>query len=353
MANRGGPPPRGDELGDAFTAAELPLVLIDLQSLEVTAVNRAALGPLGATAASIVGRPLLDVVDPDDRPRAAQALGALRDGVIDFYRARRRLRVAGASAELATAWVRAVDFDDGRAALAEIVAGPEPSGEPLVTLLGHDPGVMVVGTTDASWTVTAVSSDVGTLLGEDPPVAVGRSLLDAVDPAQRDRVIAADRWAAGQVSVSLGISVTGTSGRRRDVTCVLSGLEGAAGRCFLLMARAEMPAGGSASRVAQLEQHMWRIAAELQASGVLQRVGAMPDPTMPELRALTTRQWEVLSRLTRGERVPTIAREMGVSQSTVRNHLAAIFERFGVHSQPELLARLAGTSRRSVSPRPR
>jgi len=44
---------------------------------------------------------------------------------------------------------------------------------------------------------------------------------------------------------------------------------------------------------------------------------------------------------------------MGVSQSTVRNHLAAIFERFGVHSQPELLARLAGTSRRSVSPRPR
>jgi DNA-binding NarL/FixJ family response regulator len=49
----------------------------------------------------------------------------------------------------------------------------------------------------------------------------------------------------------------------------------------------------------------------------------------------------VLRRVTAGQRVPTIARELYVSQSTVRNHLAAIFQRFGVHSQADLLARLA------------
>jgi DNA-binding CsgD family transcriptional regulator len=343
MATGGGPRSSGDEFGAAFEAAELPLVLIDLQTLTVTAVNRAALQPLGVNAASILGGPLLDLVDPADRPQAAQALGALRDGVIDFYRARRRLNPPGASAEAATEWVRAVDFEDGRAALAEVSVGPGTPGEPLVTHLGRDPGVMVVGTTDAAWTVTSVSCDAETLFGPDPPVAVGRSLLEAIDPAERDRVVAADRWAAGQVSVSLGVTVTDSSGRRQAVTCVLSGLEGAAGRYFLLMDRADMPPAGSSSRVAQLERHMWRIAAEVEASGVLQRVGAMPDPaTMPELRALTARQWEVLSRLARGQRVPTIAREMSVSQSTVRNHLAAIFERFGVHSQAELLARIAG-----------
>jgi DNA-binding CsgD family transcriptional regulator len=49
----------------------------------------------------------------------------------------------------------------------------------------------------------------------------------------------------------------------------------------------------------------------------------------------------VLRRISAGKRVPTVAKELYISQSTVRNHLAAIFERFGVHSQADLLARLA------------
>jgi DNA-binding NarL/FixJ family response regulator len=57
--------------------------------------------------------------------------------------------------------------------------------------------------------------------------------------------------------------------------------------------------------------------------------------------SLTPRQWEVLRLISAGQRVPTVAKELYISQSTVRNHLAAIFERFGVHSQADLLARLA------------
>jgi DNA-binding NarL/FixJ family response regulator len=54
---------------------------------------------------------------------------------------------------------------------------------------------------------------------------------------------------------------------------------------------------------------------------------------------VSTRKWEVLGRLSRGERVATIARVMFITRSTVRNHLSAIFERFGVH-EAELLALL-------------
>jgi DNA-binding NarL/FixJ family response regulator len=44
-----------------------------------------------------------------------------------------------------------------------------------------------------------------------------------------------------------------------------------------------------------------------------------------------------LSRLLEGARVSTIASELQISESTVRNHLSTIFQRFGVHSQAELI----------------
>ncbi len=56
--------------------------------------------------------------------------------------------------------------------------------------------------------------------------------------------------------------------------------------------------------------------------------------------SLSTRQWEILTRLVRGERVEDIAAALFLSTSTVRNHLTAVYRKFGVHSQAELLALL-------------
>jgi DNA-binding CsgD family transcriptional regulator len=98
-------------------------------------------------------------------------------------------------------------------------------------------------------------------------------------------------------------------------------------------------------REAELEGHLWRIAAEIEASGILLRAGSVPRLALariPEAASLSPRQWDVLRRIMAGQRVPAIAAELFVSQSTVRNHLSKIFERFGVRSQPELLARLSG-----------
>ena len=97
----------------------------------------------------------------------------------------------------------------------------------------------------------------------------------------------------------------------------------------------------SDQRAARLEDHLWRIALEVAAAGI----GDAPATTEmwwgdPALRELSQRQLEILRRLLRGERVPTIARDLYLSQSTVRNHLSAIYRRLGVHSQAELLARL-------------
>jgi DNA-binding NarL/FixJ family response regulator len=74
---------------------------------------------------------------------------------------------------------------------------------------------------------------------------------------------------------------------------------------------------------------------------VLRVLGPTADAfRVPALSELSRRQWDVVSRLARGERVSTIATELYLSQSTVRNHLSAIFRKVGVHSQRELLALL-------------
>jgi DNA-binding NarL/FixJ family response regulator len=84
----------------------------------------------------------------------------------------------------------------------------------------------------------------------------------------------------------------------------------------------------------------------VEDSGILLQLNAMPNPArLSQLAGLTERQSEVLSRLMRGERVPTIARALYVSQSTVRNHLSGIFKHFRVHSQAELLASLTTDTR--------
>ena len=52
---------------------------------------------------------------------------------------------------------------------------------------------------------------------------------------------------------------------------------------------------------------------------------------------LTPREEEVVSRLLRGQRVATMAKEMYLSPTTIRNHLTAVFRKAGVHSQHELI----------------
>jgi DNA-binding NarL/FixJ family response regulator len=87
--------------------------------------------------------------------------------------------------------------------------------------------------------------------------------------------------------------------------------------------------------LAELEMRLRRIGAEVLAARVFDDVAAPSRDRLPG--GLTRRQSEVLSRLLDGKRVRSIAGELYVNPSTVRNHLAAIFRRFGVHTQAELL----------------
>jgi DNA-binding NarL/FixJ family response regulator len=103
-------------------------------------------------------------------------------------------------------------------------------------------------------------------------------------------------------------------------------------------------------RAARLEGHMWRIGAEIHASGIggLSANSAL-FRSHPVIGELSERQSQVLGRLISGDRVSTIARSLFLSESTVRNHLSAIYRKTGVHSQSELLARLIGETALEVT----
>ncbi|MCU1486703.1 MAG: Response regulator containing a CheY-like receiver domain and an DNA-binding domain [Actinomycetia bacterium] len=197
---------------------------------------------------------------------------------------------------------------------------------------------VVVGTLDRAWSITSVSASVEDVLGFPADEVVGRRFLGLVAEGDVPSVVDADREAGVRRWASVDVDVRDGEGDWISLRCTLLSVAGSGERTFVLLPRRD-PA---AARSARLEEHLWRIGVEIEASGVLHQAGLAPDPSRhPQLRRLTGRQWEVLRRLLRGDRVPVIARDLFLSPSTVRNHLAAIFQLFGVHSQTELLAHFA------------
>ncbi len=95
-------------------------------------------------------------------------------------------------------------------------------------------------------------------------------------------------------------------------------------------------------RLEQLEEGFQQLALHLERlgkhTGLLGNQGGISD--LPELKALSTREWDVVLEVLRGYRVTAIARKLLISPNTVRNHLRAIFHKLGVRSQSELMIKL-------------
>ena len=71
------------------------------------------------------------------------------------------------------------------------------------------------------------------------------------------------------------------------------------------------------------------------------RFGQLSKPQHPLLSALTEREREVVAHLRTGKSNKQIARDMDISERTVKAHLTAIFGKLGVPDRVQLLLRLA------------
>lgn len=202
-------------------------------------------------------------------------------------------------------------------------------------------GGLVVGVADRDWVVEQISVDGPGFFGDPAARLIGSSLLEAVHHTDRPTLASASAHALrARASVAIAVHL-GRTGRWSRVRLVVTPMVDDEHRFGFSISDAE-PANGSA-RTVRLEQHLERIGRELEAAGLnMHRSDDLDPDLLPGVDDLSPRQWEVLRRLLRGERVPGIARDLFISASTVRNHLTAIFAKVGVHSQEELITRLKG-----------
>ncbi len=332
---QGGRNDSSEQISQAIRTLPLPFLLIDIDTLTVEAVSEAAAQLIGGSLADLVGRPLLDLIVPEDRANAIRLHEVLRSGALRSF-----VISARPVAAAVTAWARVIDVGSRRYELAWLSADRPGQPSPLKHYLGSEPVEMAVGTVDPEWRILTISSEAERVLGTPAEALVGMRLVARLPQTDVDRLVAARELVGLAHSVALTLSWS-VDGELRELTCFLTRPAGMRDLGFMLVQEVPVPPARE-HRTAELERHLVKIAAEVEASGVLDRFFVLPDPAdLPELQHLSVRQWEIMSRLLQGERVPAIAKELFLSQSTVRNHLSMIYRRFGVHSQGELLALLA------------
>lgn len=200
-----------------------------------------------------------------------------------------------------------------------------------------------MGTADPEWQIERISSDVGEVLGWDATACIHQSLLSAMHPDDARELVQTVRGSSIESALARHVRLRHRDGAWVTMQCIFLRLsdDDPAAVAFTLLPEPPIPSSARADRLVEMERRLRRIASELRAAGVMDDIDDLPTfEEFPQLTSLSSRQWQVLVRLLRGERVPTIARDLFLSPRTVRNYLAAIFERFDVHSQGELIALL-------------
>jgi DNA-binding CsgD family transcriptional regulator len=319
---------------------EIPFVLTRLSDFTIQEATPAYLDQINMPADEVLGSSVFNLMDPEERPRAREALQALADGTIDFYRTYRPLSLAVTHRPGVYLWSYAIDFGDRRYALTQVRAAHGPTESPLVESLGYEPVTFAIGLIDHTGVVTTVSNDVSQVIGVEPEDLIGTSLLPA---KERDFWIHFHSVYREHDGCAMAVTYTPPPPFPQDVEvqCLLVCLANPRSFCFILSREPPQLTYEIPSRTAELELRLRRIAQEVNASGVISDMGRLPDPVrFPELSSLNARQWDVLTRLLRGDRVSTIAQDLYLSPSAVRSYLSEVFRKFRVHSQAELLTLL-------------
>lgn len=341
---------RAEQGGDALLtllvqASPLPIAVVDIDTLDFVALSSAGAAFLGRVGENALPN-VVDLVGEPDAAREAFAL--IASGAIDGYEARRHVLRPHEQPNVASLAVRALGkFGFPRRALVLVTAPGTPGGSAELPRLDPAEPDVCAGSADRGGRIDRVSPEIESLLGlrDELNAATFGARVHPDDLARLSDALALT--SSARVPVSLPVRFQHRDGQWADVRLVVAADDDAVEpRVGFALTREHPPdPAPTESRVDQLEATLRRISNEIQALGVAPRMATLPTAEeLPELADLSARQWEIVSRLLAGERVPSIARSMFLSQSTIRNHLSAVFRKLGVHSQQELIELLRARS---------
>lgn len=329
------------DLAQAADRVEFGIAVLDGGVIRLA--NQAAADLVGVPLEEVVGHHVAEFVTPTED--LLRDLEDLETGRFQGFKARRSVNTPSGGRTLFWVTMRTVEISDERMEVTIFLP------EAQLGQLGRHPTrawmdviPVCLGIADRHWRIRAISAEVYELLGKLPSECVGTRLLDWVYPAQRTEL--SEATANGVVpGIFPNIDMATANGAPTAVCVMLAPTHTQEHDLidFALVGRLENFIPPSGDRVNDLEMRLRRIAAEVRAAGVMDSLSGLPRAaTGQELTDLTTRQWEILTRIAEGQRVSTIASELYISPSTVRNHLAVIFKKFGVHNQAELVVKLLG-----------
>ena len=324
-------PPTDDLLEgvmEVVTRSPVPTLILELPSERIIAASSAARDLLSPSGEDVVGRnPESFVADT-----SKVALELLIAGRLNGFEADLQLRLSDGSTVAVQVWVRAIgDAAPPRHALVVAMADGRPAGSAPCPL---PKGISaVIGTTDANLAIERVSSDVAPLFGHKPAEIVGQPIFRIVQPAD----LAGLLWALAELisegkGVALSVHINAASG---DHLCqmLLSPLDPPPSFAFVLLP-VEQSRG---SPGADTEVSLWQMRRGIEAIGTSRDFARLTEAELPGLSALSSREFEIVTMLLAGDRVPAVSKALFISQSTVRNHLTSVFKKLQVHSQQELI----------------
>jgi DNA-binding CsgD family transcriptional regulator len=333
-------PVRSSELSEALMACDFAVLVWELPQGVVRIANEPAARLSGRTVYDLIGLQVVDLLDPRDA--VEQVVAGLGSRAIDGVQAHRRIHWVDGKTVPVVVWSRALDLDERRAVVSLVV----PINE--VGRLGRDPSApwrdlspVAVGTADREWRVKRVSADLRDIVKQDPGIWVGSSILDMVHPDDVAALVDPERAELEGTAPRCRIRFPKGGGGWVEVCFLFAAIRADSSEIAFAVVGTPETSRPPSNRVAELELRLRHIGAEVRASGVLNDFESVPAPSdHPQLGELTSRQWEILNLILRGERASAIAKALYLSPSTVRNHLTVIFRKFGVHSQLELVQKL-------------
>jgi DNA-binding CsgD family transcriptional regulator len=298
--------PDSDALEVAVRDSRLSVVLFDVDRERIIVVSRPARLQLRLTGTDFE---TFDLVESASDPDGVRELFAwIRRGTVTEWTWRSRMHSPDGAEYYTDAVIRAIPATPTHPsrciAFYPSPAMPGSQEEPIVETFGD----LTVGSVDADGRIECVRSVA-------PDLAFAMRRLGTASPPLDGTDVDVELTLE---SLADDADESGVSGRSSKFTGPHAAQE----------------------RVVQLERSLLRIAREVESAGFLEGAAVPDASSLPGLDDLSTRQWEVVTRLLRGERVPTIAREMFLSQSTVRNYLWKTYRKVGVRSQVELLEKL-------------
>lgn len=332
--------------------APVAILAITVADFAVAAVNRVVAGQLGLDPSSVVGTPFVELLPPAMQAEVSDLARRLADGEVAAATVRCRC-----GHESADGWFlgRFVAVRDAEGEARLLLAYCDPSGaegscdefewDEVAALTARPGDTPLVLLADASWRVTSSCPAMQAELRRSPADLAGARVSDLVHPDDLPVLVAAlaEVTSLHRPHAPLALRLQRGDGTWAETSTAVTPVAGADGQglAFLVFAEGSAVQSEVGHRLAELERSVNRLVEEFERNRPAPRnpvIAALEQ--LPGAGMLSGREREVLELVAEGYRVSTIARELFVSPSTIRNHLSAIFRKLGVGSQAELLERL-------------